>query len=209
LAAFEVFFGPDITTSYIDSNSTNAVLVDNLDILFTVVSEAAASGGAMQALEGLFALPFLLFQQNWLNPSLPYFPPPNQIIQGLSSEFYVSVDLSHSNARAIIPLWTIIIYAIVSLLIYFWFVGCMAVSLFHEGPSATLFNTIDLVSRTVSNHKDDSLHDLLTKTSIGNTKNVQEELKDQSLFLRNIWEFEGTKEVLKRSEFVWNKSAKL
>lgn len=190
----EVMFGFDIShgSQALDISSSNSELLMTLAATFSALSQMpypqasgiSVGGQAYTYFVAILTMPVLLFQPTWVNPY--YNITPLEPEAGLPPDLYISVDLSKQIVRAIIPKWTVIVYLIVSLAVYFWCIGGMFLSSFIQTPPSTPFELIDFSSRVVSNHDETSLSQLLAETWSGNSDTIREKLEGSGLYLRNV-----------------------
>lgn len=147
--SFETILGPDSSdpnSQYpLDPFAANTILVDVLQNDFAITSEDPSGSAALALFRGILAAPLVLFQPTWINPNFNSSSDEPQL--GLPPELYVAVDLSQSFQRLTIPLWTWIVYVVVSLSIYVWCVGGLVISLFIRTPPTTPYDMIDFASR--------------------------------------------------------------
>jgi hypothetical protein len=179
LSAFQLFFGEDVSNP--DTNSSNSQFIQFVADTFY---DSTAST-AREALSGLLTVPLLYLQENGFNP---YWNTtlPGQLESGLSPGLYIDIDLSQTLVVAVIPVWTVIVYAIASLIVFFWCVGGMLLALSIQSPPSSGFDLIDFTSRVTSNHDDSSLSSILGSLSNGKTKVIRKNLESETLLVRDV-----------------------
>lgn len=181
--SFETIFGLD--SSYpesqydIDPFSANAVLIDVLEQSFSRSSEDPSGAVALSLFRGILATPLVLFQPTYLNPNFNFSSDAPPI--GLPPELYVAVDLSESFQRLMIPKWTWIVYAAISLSIYLWCVGGMVGAIFVKVPPKTPFEVIDFASRIVSPDEENAFANKQAELSIGRSSTTRRKLQDTAV----------------------------
>ena len=178
-----MMFGQDNSSGIrIDPESSNAQLV-------MAVAEGVTPGNfsevfRLSTLASLLATPLFIFNRNYLS----FFTPTdlNAPVPDLPEVFYVSVDLSEAIVVGVIPQWTVVLYAILSSIIFFLCVTGISLASFIKGPRISSFPIIDFSSRVVTNRGESSVADELRKLSSGLDDDIQSELGDKSLFLERI-----------------------
>ena len=123
----------------------------------------------------LFALPLLVFQPKSPFVDATNLSTPNQII-----------EFAESCAVPIIPTWAVIVYLIVSNLIFAWSVGGLALALFFRSPAISNFDLLDFAARINANRSDSSLAEPLAFLSIGHGSVYREALEDKNIFVRDV-----------------------
>lgn len=165
-------------------NLTTDSLLLYLNSYLDVAGKTPTGVQATGYLRALLAIPLLLFQQTWFNPSLQ--PSPDEPVSGLDKAFYVTADLAHSAPRAFIPRWTVIFYTLVNLSVFLWCVGGMCVTLFIQRPPITPFELIDFASKVVSNRENQSMSTMLANISNGDEDITRKTLEDKGLFVGDV-----------------------
>ena len=193
-----VFFGFDIAepSQVPDLSSSNAQLLMTLATSISASSQIPYTPGIPQGGQayiyfvGILTMPILLFQPNWLSPQLLN-DTPTAIENSLPPDLYISVDLSTQTVRAIISQWTVFVYLIVTLAVYFWCLGGMLLASFVQTPPSTPFQLVDFASRVVANDNDMSVSHLLGETWRGSSGIIRQKLESTSLCLRKAVDVEG------------------
>jgi hypothetical protein len=188
-----VFFGFDISqpSQVADIATSNGLLLTRLASTIASSSQipyapgVSLGGQAYTYFVGILTMTVLLFQPNWLNP-FDLGIPPTAVAPDLPPDLYISVDLSTQTIRAIIPKWSVIVYLIVSLAVYFWCVGGMFLALSVQTPPTSPFQLIDFSSRVVANDDETSVSHLLSETWSGSSGAIRQNLASTRLYLRKM-----------------------
>jgi hypothetical protein len=145
LVAFDTIFGPDYTSTGNLTESSSAVG----SLLYNYINVFTDGDPKNQDVLGeLVALPILMFQPtSGFNPNSD--DDLNQPQVGLAPDLYFSVDLSESKFVAVIPKWVVIVYLVVSIVVYSCCVGVMFLSFRVDRPPVSSFELIDFASRVV------------------------------------------------------------
>jgi hypothetical protein len=148
-------------------------------------SSIGGDGGAIiDVFRALLALPIILFEVNGNNRD--FATNPDQLAAGLPSELYVTVDLTKSSTRPIIPLWTAIVYTTIAMLLYIWSMGCLFSTLFIVSPPSSPFEAVDFASRVVAKKKNNELEKKMEKLSLGYPGDIRRELQKTVIFAREV-----------------------
>jgi hypothetical protein len=178
--AFETILGP--VNSTLDPESANAQLITQLAEVFSLGHVAGYD------LEGSFAsilgLPFLIFQQNFLNPNAS-----DELTEpepGFAPELYVSVDLSETIIIGTIPHWTVIVYIALSFAVLLPCIVGIYLALLVQGPVTSSFTMVDFASRIPTSDGQSTLSNILAGLANADDDELQLKLADKGLFLRDI-----------------------
>jgi hypothetical protein len=155
----------------------------NFGEAITYIAKACVSNTLTPNCGILFALPLLVFQ-----PISTYLS-----TQGGSPNSLI--ELVQNFSLPSIPVWSVLVYFIVSAVIFFWSVGAMVLALFVDTPSNSNFDAVDFAARIIANHSESgSLTEPLLGLSNGRDAAIQEALQDKDIFVRDVAEQTEEKE---------------
>jgi hypothetical protein len=183
-AAFDVFFGPDNTSlSQSDPQSSNAQLASALAAYFNPeeIQDVAAT-----FLISILTITLAIVQPTYLNSNVTNNVVGDAPAPGLPNDFYVSLDFARTVLVGVIPQWTVIVYTLMSLIIFLCCVMGISLASLMPGPSITSFPIIDFGSRVTTNINADSLTDILTGLTTGKDGDVRLKFADKGLFLKHV-----------------------
>jgi len=179
-AGLEYMFGPRNTTQYNPASEVAElvyVLYNALQGIVPVQNDNSGSSDGYVALLNILATVLLIVQPtSLLQDSFDNQPQP-----GLPPEFYISVELTETFPSVFVPRWAVILYTVVSSVIFLACVLGIILASLVPGPQITSFPVVDFSSRL-----DINANDVFAGLSTGKDADVRLKLADKSLVLKLI-----------------------
>jgi hypothetical protein len=179
LASFDFLFGNDSNEIETPQEAFSSNSTADFGAAISFIAQQCTSNQIPLNCGIILALPLLVFQPN------------SHYVSGTSTTPNSLVQLLTTFALPSIPNRSILVYLIVSTLIFFWCVGGLVLALFVDTPATSNFDCIDFAARIIANQSDGSFMQPLLTLTDGRDTAIREALEDKVLFVRDV----GVQEV--------------
>ena len=150
-------------------------------------------GGAEDFFRSLITIPLIWAQANGMNYSNSSTTKIDSPLPGLPSNLYTTAILAEGESRVVIARWTVIVFTVLSSLIFLWCILLLVWAMRTQGPRMSPWPLIDFGSRIATGViTESSTAECFSSLSLARRSEIRKRLQGYRLFLRILPEGEAS-----------------